>query len=35
MKSAFWKADWFVGLIIAIALFGRGMGIRLALAHED
>ena len=22
MKTAFWKADWFLGLIIAIALFG-------------
>jgi len=22
MKSAFWKADWFLGLVIAIALFG-------------
>ena len=22
MKKAFWKADWFLGLVIAIALFG-------------
>ena len=22
MKTAFWKADWFLGLVIAIALFG-------------
>ena len=22
MKNAFWKADWFLGLVIAIALFG-------------
>src|SRR5436190_13217189 len=22
MKSAFWKADWFFGLVIAIAVFG-------------
>ena len=22
MKTAFWKADWFLGLVIAVALFG-------------
>ena len=22
MKTAFWKADWFLGLVIAIVLFG-------------
>src|SRR5687767_97995 len=22
MKKAFWKADWFLGLVIAVALFG-------------
>jgi eukaryotic-like serine/threonine-protein kinase len=22
MKSAFWKADWFLGLVIAVVVFG-------------